>query len=145
MTDYIHKNGLVYKNQFHIIWCPKYRRPVLVGDIRERLIQVLHEVASEMDVEIKSLEVMPDHIHIFIEFDPRIMLHHVVKHMKGKSARVLRSEFPELKSKIPSLWTRSYFSCSIGHISEDIIKKYIQSQSRSQWGESVAKNKNLCN
>ena len=135
MSEYIHKNGLVYKNQFHVIWCPKYRRPVLVNEVRKRLIDVLFEVAKEMDVDIKSLEVMPDHVHIFMEFDPRIMLHFVVKHMKGRSARILRSEFPFLKSKLPSLWTKSYFSCSVGHISEKTIKQYIESQYKSQWAE----------
>ena len=83
-----------------------------------------------MDVEIKALEIMPDHVHMFIEFDPRLMLHKVVKQFKGKSSHILREEFPFLKSSMPSLWTRSYFSCSVGHISEDSIKKYIESQQK---------------
>ena len=83
-----------------------------------------------MDVEIKALEIMPDHVHMFIEFDPRLMLHKVVKQFKGKSSHILREEFPFLKSSMPSLWTRSYLSCSVGHISEDVIKEYIESQQR---------------
>ena len=125
---YTHKNGLVYKNQFHIIFCPKYRRKVLVDGIDERLKEIFCEIAAENDIDIKSIEVMPDHVHLFIEIDPRVMLHKVIKKFKGTSARILREEFPSLKRKIPSLWTRSYFSCSIGHINEETIKMYIESQ-----------------
>lgn len=126
--NYIHKKGLVYKNQYHIIFCPKYRRNVLVNGIDERLKEVLYETAREIDVDIKTLEVMPDHVHMFIEFDPRLMLHKVIKEFKGKSSHILRKEYPELVRKLPSLWTRSYFSCTVGHISEETIKEYIQSQ-----------------
>ena len=129
---YVHKPGIVYKNQFHVIWCPKYRRPVLVNGVDERLKEILYQVAEQNNVTIKALEVMPDHVHIFIEFDPRLMLHKVIKGFKGTSSRILRDEFPHLRSQLPTLWTRSYFSCSVGHISEDAITKYIQEQQRSQ-------------
>lgn len=125
---YVHKKGLVYKNQYHIIFCPKYRRKVLINGIDERLKEVLYDIAKEIDVEIKTLEVMPDHVHMFIEFDPRINLHNVVKRLKGRSSHILREEYPSLKKKLPSLWTRSYFSCTIGHISEETIKQYVESQ-----------------
>ncbi|SDW51202.1 putative transposase [Lachnospiraceae bacterium KHCPX20] len=127
---YIHKEGIVFKNQFHIIFCPKYRRKVLVDGVDVRLKELLTEIAADMDVTIKSMEVMPDHVHLFIEFDPRIMLHKVVKHMKERSSRILRKEFPWLKSRIPSLWSRSYFSCSVGHINEETIEKYIENQKK---------------
>lgn len=130
-NEFAHKKGIVYKNQFHIIWCPKYRRPVLIDDVATRLKQILAEVAKEHDVTIKAMEVMPDHVHLFIEFDPRLMLHKIIKDLKGVSAKKLRDEFPFLKSRLPSLWTRSYFSCSIGHISEDTIRQYIELQTRS--------------
>ena len=125
---YVHKKGLVYKNQYHIIFCPKYRRKVLINVIDERLKEILYDIAEEIDVEIKALEVMPDHVHMFIEFDPRINLHNVVKRLKGRSSHILREEYPSLKKKLPSLWTRSYFSCTIGHISEETIKQYVESQ-----------------
>ena len=125
---YVHKKGLVYKNQYHIIFCPKYRRKVLINGIDERLKEVLYDIAKEIDVEIKTLEVMPDHVQMFIEFDPRINLHNVVKRLKGRSSHILREEYPSLKKKLPSLWTRSYFSCTIGHISEETIKQYVESQ-----------------
>ena len=125
---YVHKKGLVYKNQYHIIFCPKYRRKVLINGIDERLKEILYDIAKEIDVEIKALEVMPDHVHMFIEFDPRINLHNVVKRLKGRSSHILREEYPSLKKKLPSLWTRSYFSCTTGHISEETIKQYVESQ-----------------
>ena len=130
MNQYTHKNGIVYKNQFHIIFSPKYRKPVLTGNVEKRLKEIFYDEADKMDVEIKALEIMPDHVHMFIEFDPRLMLHKVVKQFKGKSSHILREEFPFLKSSMPSLWTRSYLSCSVGHISEDVIKEYIDSQQR---------------
>ena len=128
INDYTHKKGIVYKNQFHIIFCPKYRRKVLVNGVDERLKEILFDIVKEKDVEIKALEIMPDHVHIFIDFDPRLTLHKIIKDFKGISARILREEFPYLKSKLPSLWTRSYFACSVGHISEETIKEYIENQ-----------------
>ena len=126
--EYIHKQGLVYKNQFHVVFCPKYRRPVLVDGVDVRLKEILLEKAAELDVKILSMEIMPDHVHLFISFDPRLMLHKIIKILKGSSARILREEFPSLKSRLPSLWTRSYFSCSVGHIGEAAVRRYIEEQ-----------------
>lgn len=125
---YIHKEGLVYKNQFHVIFCPKYRRKVLVDGIDERLKEILPEEATKLQAEILSLEVMPDHVHLFLTCDPRLLLHRIIKQLKGASARRLRMEFPELKSRLPCLWTRSYFCCTVGHISEATIRRYIEMQ-----------------
>ena len=119
---------IVYKNQFHIIFCPKYRRKVLKDGIDIRLKEILYEIAKEQNIDIKALEVMPDHVHMFIEFDPRKSLHKVIKDFKGISSRILRNEFPALKSKLPTLWTRSYFSSTVGNITESTIKKYIEDQ-----------------
>lgn len=128
MNQYTNKNGIIYINQFHIIFSPKYRKPVLTGNVEKRLKEILYEEADKMNVDIKALEIMPDHVHMFIEFDPRLMLHKVIKQFKGKSSHILREEFPFLKSSMPSLWTRSYLSCSVGNISGDVIKEYIESQ-----------------
>lgn len=126
--EYIHKQGLVYKNQFHVVFCPKYRRPVLVDGVDVRLKEILLEKAAELDVKILSMEIMPDHVHLFISFDPRLMPHKIIKILKGSSSRILREEFPSLKSRLPSLWTRSYFSCSVGHIGEAAVRRYIEEQ-----------------
>ena len=125
---YTHKEGLVYKNQFHVIFCPKYRRKVLVNGIDSRLKIILSEEAAKLQAEILSIEVMPDHVHLFLSCDPRVLLHRVIKQLKGASARRLRMEFPELKSRLPCVWTRSYFCCTIGHISEATIRRYIEMQ-----------------
>jgi len=131
MTDkYIHKNGIVYLNQYHIIFCPKYRRKVLIGEVETDLKIIFEEVAKEKNIEIKALEIMPDHVHLFISFDPRQPLHELIKLFKGRSSRILRDKHPHLKSRIPSLWTRSYFCCTIGHISEETIAKYIEDQKK---------------
>lgn len=125
---YNHKEGLVYKNQYHVIFCPKYRRSVLINGVDARLKEILHETAEEKDIVIKSVEVMPNHVHLFIEIDPRQPIHMAVRALKGRSSRLLREEFPWLKSKLPSLWTRSYFCCTVGHINEETVQKYIAEQ-----------------
>ena len=125
---YNHKEGLVYKNQYHVIFCPKYRRKVLVHGVDVRLKEILYETAAENGIVLKTIEVMPDHVHLFLETDPRQSIHVALHALKGRSARMLRSEFPWLKSKLPSLWTRSYFCCTVGHINEEAVQKYIESQ-----------------
>lgn len=128
MNKYKRTKTFVYKNQFHIIFCPKYRRKVLVGEIETRLYEILFYIANKNDIEIKALEIMPDYVHMFIEFDPRKSLHKVIKDFKSISSGILRKEFPELKSKLPSLWTRSYFSSTVGSVTEETVKKYIEEQ-----------------
>lgn len=125
---YVHKDGIVYKNQFHIVFCPKYRRPVLTDGVDERFKEIVQSICDEKNVTLLAIEVMPDHVHLFIEFDPRLLLHKIIKDIKGKSARILRQEFPSLKTRLPNLWTRSYFCCSVGHINEETIKRYIENQ-----------------
>jgi len=85
-------------------------------------------VANENEVEIKALEIMADHVHMFISFDPRQPLHGLIRLFKGRSSRILRDKYPELKSRIPSLWTRSYFCFTIGNISEETVLQYIENQ-----------------
>ena len=129
MTDgYTHKKGIVFKNQYHVVFCPKYRRSVLTEEIEGRLKEIFLLKAQEMDVSIEAMEVMPDHVHLFLSFDPRLGIHKVVTALKGTTSRLLREEFPSLKSRLPSLWTRSYFCCTVGHISDAAIKSYIEEQ-----------------
>jgi len=128
MKKLIHNNTSVVNINYHIIWCPKYRKPVLVDGIDERLKEVLVSIAGECGCSIESMEVMPDHVHLFIKCTPTIPVHLIVKNLKGKSSRVLRNEFPVLRKRIPTLWTRSYYCETIGCISEEAIKKYIENQ-----------------
>lgn len=123
-----HSNTTIFNIAYHIIWCPKYRRKVLVNEVEDRLKTLLVEKAKEIGCEISIQEVMPDHVHIFIKTKPTLAPHYIVQQLKGYTSRILRKEFPKLKSRIPTLWTRSYYCESIGHISEETVKKYIKDQ-----------------
>lgn len=123
-------NTAVYNLGYHIIWCPKYRRPVLVDPIDSRMKELLHEVANEHGWSIENVEVMPDHTHIFIKIKPTDAIAYVVNQLKGRTSRVLREEFPQLKRRLPTLWTRSYYAESVGCISESTIKRYIDNQKK---------------
>lgn len=118
----------VFNIAYHLIWCSKYRRKVLINGIDVRLKNLLYEKAKELDLCIERMEIMPDHVHLFVKARPIDSPHYIVQQLKGYSSRVLRQEFKKLKSKLPTLWTRSYYCESVGHISEDIIKKYIENQ-----------------
>lgn len=120
--------NVVYKCYYHVVWCPKYRRKVLHSGVDERLKQVVHEVCNELGAEPMGLEVMPDHVHLLVGVDPQFGVHRLVKRIKGKSSRVLREEFPWLKSRIPSLWTNSYFVTTTGGAPLAAVKKYIENQ-----------------
>lgn len=121
-----------YNCAYHFVWCPKYRRKVLVGAVEIRLKELLIEKATMHNWRIESLEVMPNHVHIFIKVQTVDSPMHIVSQLKGYTAFVLRKEFPELRSRIPSLWTRSYFCESVGHISEKTIRQYIENQKKSE-------------
>lgn len=129
-TRFTSTKHVTYNLGYHIIWCPKYRRPVLVGAIEKRLKKLLFDKAHKNGWKIEKMEVMPDHVHIFIKVFPSDAPIHVASQLKGYTSFILRSEFPELKSKIPTLWTRSFFVESVGCISEETIKKYIENQKK---------------
>jgi len=121
-------SNVVYSCKYHIIWCPKYRRKVLVGEVVIRLKAIIRDVAEEFKAEIIELEIMPDHVHLLIELPPQSGIHKVVKQMKGRSSRLLRKEFPTIKSRLPSLWTNSYFISTVGGAPLSVIKQYIENQ-----------------
>jgi len=127
--EYRHSRNQVYLINYHLVWCPKRRKPVLVGGVKMRLEQILREVAKEKGVEILALEVQPDHLHLFISAYPQLPVHKLVKALKGRSSHHLRREFPHLL-KLPSLWTNSYFVSTAGNVSNKTIQKYIETQSR---------------
>ena len=118
----------VYNLGYHIIWCPKYRRSILTGEVEERLKALISEKSKYLGCTIEKMEVMPDYVHIFIKTPPTIAVHFLVTQLKGYTSRILRSEFRHLRSKLPCLWTRSYYAESVGYISEETIIKYIQEQ-----------------
>ena len=125
---YQSNHNVVYSCKYHVVWCPKYRRRVLVQGVDERLKGIIHQVAEERSVEVIEMEVMPDHVHLLVEVDPQYGIHKFVKQTKGQSSRILRQEFPWLKSRLPSLWTNSYFVSTVGDAPLAVIKQYIENQ-----------------
>ena len=121
-------NNVVYSCKYHVVWCPKYRRKVLVDGVDERLKEIAQAVAGEMRFEIIEMEVMPDHVHMLVEVDPQLGIHKAVKRIKGRSSHDLREEFPWLKRRLPSLWTNSYFVSTVGGAPLAIVKQYIENQ-----------------
>ncbi len=118
----------IYDLNYHLVWCSKYRRKVLTGDVKIRFEELLKEKAIELGFKIKQIDIIPDCVHLFIKASPVYSPHYIVQQVKGYSSRILKKEFKKVKSRLPSLWTRSYYVESIGHVSENVIKKYIQDQ-----------------
>lgn len=125
---YKNDNYLTYSCQYHVIFCPKYRRRVLNQGVDIRLKEILLNVANQYQFEILELEIMEDHVHLLIDCNPKFGIVECVKKLKGASSRILRNEFPHLKSRIPTLWTRSSFISSVGAVSLEIVKEYIANQ-----------------
>ena len=117
----------VYNINYHIVFCPKRRKPVLVDELCNELKYIIQENVNKCGGKIESLAIMPDHVHIFVSCPPTISPHVLVKNIKGRSAKILREMFPNLK-KMPALWSRSYYVGTVGFVSESVIKNYIDSQ-----------------
>ncbi len=122
--------NIVYSCKFHVIWCPKYRRKVLVSDVEKRLKEIILSQSIKLNVDVIEVEIMPDHAHLLIEVDPQYGIHRYIKNIKGFSSRVLRMEFKHLTTKLPTLWTNSYFVSSVGGAPLKVIKQYIENQKR---------------
>ena len=120
-----------YNINYHLVWCPKYRRPVLSGGVGERLIELLPQYVAELEGEILELVVMPDHVHLVATFPPTLAIAQIMHKLKGATSHQLRQEFPHLNSQLPSLWTRSYYIGTAGHVSAQKIQQYIDAQRRS--------------
>ena len=120
--------NVVYSCKYHLVWCPKYRRRVLVNGVDARLKEIITQTVDELQGDLIELEVMPDHVHLLVEVDPQFGIHRLVKQLKGRSSRLLREEFPTLKSRMPTLWTNSYFVSTVGGAPLEIIKQYIENQ-----------------
>ncbi|MDD3021983.1 MAG: IS200/IS605 family transposase [Alphaproteobacteria bacterium] len=130
--EYKSNNNVVYSCKYHVVWCPKYRRKVLVGQVEVRLKELIKQAASEIQADIIEIEIMPDHVHLLMEVDPQYGIHKAVKHIKGITSFQLRKEFSSLTTKLPTLWTNSYFVSTVGGAPLEIIKRYIESQKTSQ-------------
>jgi len=129
--EYKTNNNVLYSCKYHVVWCPKYRRKVLVGAVAERLKELIEQRCLEINAEIIEMEIMPDHVHMLIEVDPQFGINRAVRSLKGFSSHTLRKEFPSLKSRLPTLWTNSYFVATVGGAPLEIIRQYIENQERS--------------
>ncbi len=124
-------NNIMYSCKYHVVWCPKYRRKVLTGEIEERLKELIEQTCLGIKVGIIEMEIMPDHVHLLIEVDPQYGIHKAIKLMKGRSSFYLRKEFKSLTTRLPTLWTNSYFVSTVGGAPLNVIKQYIESQKTS--------------
>ena len=115
---------------YHFVWIPKYRRDILVGEVTEYSREVLKQILEELDCEPIALEVMPDHVHVFTLCPPRLSPAYVANYLKGKSARKILQRFPELRAKTSRgrLWSRSYFVATVGNVTTEVVKRYVEEQ-----------------
>ena len=123
--------GYVYSIQYHIVWCVKYRRKVLVGDIEKSLCELLNKIAKENDFQIIECNGEVDHIHLLIDCSPQHYIPDMLKALKGVSARLLMKQYgDELKSKLwgDHLWNPSYYVATVSENTESQIRQYIQNQ-----------------
>jgi putative transposase len=107
VTRYARNSSAVFSLKFHLVWCPKYRRPVLTDALADRLKALLLEKADEFSLTIHAMEIMPDHVHLFLECDPTFSVAEITNRLKGYTSRILRQEFRLLRSRLPTLWSRS--------------------------------------
>ena len=128
MNKFRSNKNVFFSCKYHVIFCPKYRRKVLVDGIDVRLKEIVSQVANDLRVDILELEVLPDHVHILCDVDPQLGIHKFVRYVKGRSSRLLRQEFQQLRTRLPTLWTNSYFVATVGGAPLAVIKQYIENQ-----------------
>ena len=114
---------------YHLIWCPRRRKPVLVGPVAVKCRELIEGKCAEKGWEVLALAIQPDHLHLFVRVWPSDSASEVVKECKGITSFHLRREFPHLL-KLPSMWTRSFFASTTGTVSQDTIQQYIAAQTR---------------
>ena len=120
--------GSVFTLNLHFVWCPKYRKQVLTGEVESRLKALLHEKAAVLDVAIKGLDVLPDHVHLSVACDPTHAPQFLANQFKGYTSRILRHELPHLRSQLPTLWRRRYYVGAAGVVTAATIRRYIAQQ-----------------
>lgn len=126
--NYKNNHKVVYHCKYHVVWCPKYRRKVLVDGVEARLKQLTEEICKAHDFELFELEIRSNQVRLLIEVDPKFGIHKAVKLIKGQTSRILRQEYAWLCSRLPSLWTNSYFVSTVEDTPLEAIEEYVQSQ-----------------
>lgn len=127
MVNRIYKNHKVFNVAYHITWIPKYRKHILRNEIEASLKIYLFEKSVQIGISIEAFEIMSDHIHLFIKANPNLSITFIIQQLKGYTSFKLRKQYPSLK-QFKSLWTHSYYAETIGLISEQTIRKYIEMQ-----------------
>jgi putative transposase len=125
--DYQRDEHRVHLIVYHLIWCPKRRKSVLVGKVATDCRALIRTKCEEHGWHVEELAVQPDHVHLFVRVWPATAATDVLKAVKRVTSRELRAKYPELL-KLPSLWTRSYFAATAGNVSQETIKRYIEAQ-----------------
>lgn len=120
--------NVVYRCTYHVVWCVKYRRKLLSADVECRLKQIAQQVADERRCAILEMKADQDHFHMVVECDPQFGIHRLVKAVKGRSSGLLRQEFSLLRTRVPTLWTNSYFVATVGRAPLAVVEQYIASQ-----------------
>jgi putative transposase len=131
--------GGAYDLGYHVVWCAKYRRAVLTGAVGERCRELIGEKCAGHGWRVVALEVMPDHVQLFVKARPQDSPSFVANQIKGTTSRVLRQEFPHLRSRLPTLWSRSYFVASVGAVSAATVQRYIDTQYERPWRKDRAR------
>ena len=131
-SDYRTTATTVYCCRYHVIFCPKSRRKVLINGIDERFKAIVLSMQEEQNFKVMEMEVMPDHVHLLLDVEPTIGINVIVSRIKGKTAHILTREFPEIRRRIPTLWTRSKFIATVGSVSLETVKEYIKSQKTNE-------------
>lgn len=125
---YNFSRNLVFSCQYHVIFTPKYRRKVLSEPIQKRLKELILEKQEGLGYKVLEMEIMLDHVHLLLDSDPQKGIYQQINGIKGYTSKILRQEFPELKKRIPCLWTRSKFISSVGAVTLEVVKQYIENQ-----------------
>jgi putative transposase len=131
MSEYRRGPHTVFEIHLHLVWITKYRRPVLTGDVGQRVRDLIREICGQEDVHIIRGHVSKDHVHLFVSIPPQVTISRLVQRLKGKTADKLFQEYPHLRKKFwgQHLWARGYFCCSSGNVTDEIIIQYIENQS----------------
>ena len=128
LTSYKSNKNIIYSCKYHIIWCTKFRRDLLKEQVDIDLKNIIFEISKKLKVEVIEIEIMPDHVHLLVDVDPQFGVHKYIKNVKGSSSKLLRDKYKELRSRVPTLWTNSYFISTVGGVTLDVVKKYIEDQ-----------------
>jgi len=126
-VKYKSNKNIIYSCKYHVIFCPKYRRKVLINGVDIELKTIIENVCMKNKTELFEIEIMPDHVHLLVEVDPQFGIHRIIKRIKGYSSRILRKKFKWLCSRLPTLWT-SYFVSTVGGAPIAVLKQYIERQ-----------------